>query len=212
MTSVHASTHSADAAGNGPLTSPASNPSPVYSSIAVDDVELDHVHGETKTQPQKGIRPCRNAINQGWARRLLFHPGTSLGLIFFGVLGLFCLRNRTQNLFTNEGSACRSDGFFSLSFGTSTTWMSDSAFSIDINFGNLSFAQAKLVDIWWNVGIGRGAQVILAIFTHSIFSRSLTCIMETSSVPYDTFKATTLQDNTFHGLLSLSLSLSRYMT
>ncbi|KAK5937627.1 hypothetical protein PMZ80_010247 [Knufia obscura] len=72
-----------------------------------------------------------------------------------------------------------------------------------MGYGNYSFGVAKLIDVVWDVTVGRGGQVLLAAFTYKAFTKSLTRNMESSLVSVETFKAMTLQNDTFYGVLKM---------
>ena len=65
-------------------------------------------------------------------------------------------------------------------------------FDVDIVYGNLSFSVAKFVDTVWDVGFGRGAQVLMAWVMYHVLVNSLMWIMESRPVPYHLFVGTTL--------------------
>jgi hypothetical protein len=61
--------------------------------------------------------------------------------------------------------------------------------NIDIAFGDLSFSQAKLIDLVWDIGFSRGGQVFLGWFTYKVHTAAMIRIMETDKVSYDFFTA-----------------------
>lgn len=46
---------------------------------------------------------------------------------------------------------CRPDGAFEMSWDSYDPWTGDASFSIDVNFGNMTFGQAKTVYIAWDL-------------------------------------------------------------
>ncbi|KAK5079774.1 hypothetical protein LTR70_007586 [Exophiala xenobiotica] len=107
-------------------------------------------------------------------------------------------------LFANSVGVCKPDADFQLSFATYSPWKRDAIFAINMSFGSYSFGVAKLIDVSWDVGIGRGGQALLAYLTYKTFTKALTCSMESSVVSADVFEAITLQNDTIGGVFKLT--------
>lgn len=58
--------------------------------------------------------------------------------------------------------------------------------------------------------VGRGGQALLALFTYVVFTKGLTRRMQNTAVPHDTFKAITLQNDTFFGLWRLITNFTKF--
>ena len=76
-----------------------------------------------------------------WAAGVIWFLGLIISLI---VISLFAL-------FTSDTNACQPDGSFRLYPETYSMWGSSGFFQITLGGGNLSFAQAKVVDIIWDI-------------------------------------------------------------
>ncbi|KAI7776784.1 hypothetical protein LA080_004440 [Diaporthe eres] len=88
---------------------------------------------------------------------------------------------------------CAPDGSFSLD--PPNPWNPDWTFQIVLAFGSLSFSQAKVVDIVWDVGVGRLGQSLLAYFSWRAFSVYVRASMETAPVTYRTFWTSLMQSD-----------------
>ncbi|KAL9105657.1 MAG: hypothetical protein Q9227_009206 [Pyrenula ochraceoflavens] len=70
-------------------------------------------------------------------------------------------------------------------------WDKKGFFQITLGFGTFSFSHAKLIDVCWDVFVGRGGQSALAVISYVVFSKALLRIMEQQAVSYGTFEALT---------------------
>ncbi|KAK3374725.1 hypothetical protein B0H63DRAFT_480813 [Podospora didyma] len=94
----------------------------------------------------------------------------------------------------NSRSACQPDGSFNLRPFDYQPWSSAGFFQITIAFGELTFTQAKVIDVIWDVVFGRVGQAILAFFSWKAFSMYSKAFMGTGSLTYDTFWAIIMQN------------------
>jgi len=76
--------------------------------------------------------------------------------------------------------------------------------TINLGFGTMPFSTAKLVDVLWDVVVGRGGQMLLTYIAYHIFTKSLTRTMEDSQVSYHTFAAFAFESGTTTGLFMLA--------
>ncbi|KAH7142700.1 hypothetical protein B0J13DRAFT_503038 [Dactylonectria estremocensis] len=90
-------------------------------------------------------------------------------------------------------SACRPDGSFSPYTGYSF-WDFSGFFQITLPFGSLTFTQAKVIDIVWDLAVGRAGQSILAYYSWNAFSSYVRSSMATGPVTFDTFFTVYLED------------------
>ena len=110
---------------------------------------------------------------------LLFHWEVSIynlgmiGVIVALSIGLSCLLAYEPYNYT----PCVPGGDFSL-FLEYDRFAMRRAFQITLGFGYLTFAQVKLIDIVWDVVVGRGGQGVLAIISYRVFSKCLTRLVE----------------------------------
>ncbi|KAH8893682.1 hypothetical protein GQ53DRAFT_717254 [Thozetella sp. PMI_491] len=85
-------------------------------------------------------------------------------------------------------SACSPDGTFRLSPSGSDAWGLDGFFQVTVAFGTFNFTQAKVIDIAWEVLVGRGGQIILAWFSWKVFSTYVAASMQVKPVTLETFR------------------------
>ncbi|CAI6331828.1 unnamed protein product [Periconia digitata] len=76
-----------------------------------------------------------------------------------------------------------------------SAWSTTGFFKITSYFGVMSFAQAKTVDIIWDVIIGRGGQAVLAICSWRAFALHLTASIAIAPVTYSTYEAIFIDTN-----------------
>ncbi|KZL67867.1 hypothetical protein CI238_12980 [Colletotrichum incanum] len=113
----------------------------------------------------------------GWIAALIF-------LLYY--LGATSLRG--------ESDACQPDGSFDVFKSDYTLWSASGFFQITFAWGRFSFADAKAIDVAWDVVFGRGGQALLAWISWRAFADYTTISMQVSPVTYDTFQAIFLQD------------------
>ncbi|KAF4537207.1 uncharacterized protein LTHEOB_11585 [Lasiodiplodia theobromae] len=66
--------------------------------------------------------------------------------------------------------------------------------TITIAFGRYSFAQAKWIDLIWDIGVGRIGQVILVSISSRVITRSMLYAMETHPIPHHLFVGISFQN------------------
>lgn len=160
-----------------PIASSIIGPTPSYSSVAEDDIELTSYDGTSVGKrnhpgtstwirtPNELLSGCswthryfwvdtwQDVKNFSWGwlgRRFVSHflPFTIITLLIF----LFSVMTTSPGAFTqDDGGVCKPDGTFELSFDDYSPWKRDAIFAININFGSMSFGAAKLVDVCWDV-------------------------------------------------------------
>jgi hypothetical protein len=72
-----------------------------------------------------------------------------IGLCF--ALGISIAVTKTSSNLTAKPTACRPDGSFSLDPTTYNYWDSSGFFQVTLGFGDLSFTQAKAIDVVWDI-------------------------------------------------------------
>ncbi|KAI0886904.1 uncharacterized protein GGS22DRAFT_118950 [Annulohypoxylon maeteangense] len=77
---------------------------------------------------------------------------------------------------------------------TYNTWATSGFFEINLGVGNLTFTQAKAIDISWDIVIGRGGQALLAFTSWRVFADYVTTSMEFAPITYAIFSTMYLQD------------------
>jgi hypothetical protein len=71
---------------------------------------------------------------------------------FLGLVGsLVVIVTGALTFFRSDGIACQADGTFRLDPRTYSMWSSSGFFQITLGGGTLTFAQAKAIDIIWDV-------------------------------------------------------------
>jgi hypothetical protein len=85
---------------------------------------------------------------------------------------------------------CRPDGSFDVGiyYDVYNNWSPSGVFQITLGFGELPFSTVKIIDVIWDIIVGRGGQALLTGTSYVIFSKSLLRIMERKSVSYGTFE------------------------
>ncbi|KAK6220077.1 hypothetical protein QIS74_05579 [Colletotrichum tabaci] len=131
----------------------------------------------------------RDARSFHWLAALawLFALGwvVSLGLLLF-YLGSDYLQWNT--------AACQPDGNFDVTKRSFSRWSGSGFFQITLAWGRFSFADAKAIDVAWDVVFGRGGQALLAWISWRAFADYTATSMQVKPVTYDTFYAIFLQD------------------
>ncbi|KAI1137828.1 hypothetical protein F5Y05DRAFT_63377 [Hypoxylon sp. FL0543] len=122
-----------------------------------------------------------------WARVGLWIPcvswtGTMLGLfIYLAVLDLLSIYSE------HPSTACRPDGSFNFNLSEYSSWTASGFFDINLGFGDLTFTQVKVIDISWDITIGRWGQVLMAFISWRAFADYVTTSMAFVPVTYVTF-------------------------
>ena len=162
---------------------------------------------------QRTLRVIRNDVLRV-AISLLFHWKVSIynigmiGVIVALSMGIYCLLAYEPYNYT----PCFRGGDFSL-FLKYNRFAMRRAFQITLGFGHLTFAQAKVIDIVWDVVVGRGGQGILAIISYRISSKCLTRLMEREhfSATYRLYEAIVFRDASLKSIWQLCTCFTRKM-
>ncbi|KAI0111687.1 hypothetical protein F4814DRAFT_460837 [Daldinia grandis] len=128
-----------------------------------------------------------------WARTgywSLFALWSATVLGFFIFISLY----NSTDFDISDGSACKTDGSFIMDSSNYYPWKSSSFFEISLGFGNLTFAEAKVIDIAWDIVIGRGGQALMAFMSWRVFADYVTTSMEFAPVTFTVFSIIFLQD------------------
>lgn len=70
-----------------------------------------------------------------------------------------------------------------------TVWDTSQFLDITFGFGSFNFGVAKGIDVGWDLIVGRGGQILLALFSYRIWSAILLLSMETHAVSFYTYTA-----------------------
>ena len=88
----------------------------------------------------------------------------------------------------DESSPAYNDNTISCDLAHKNGSMLENAFLIDLRSPlELSFMQAKAIDIIWDLFIGQGGRLIMAWVSYHVFMDSLVALMEKASVNYDMY-------------------------
>ncbi|KAK5059893.1 hypothetical protein LTR84_009776 [Exophiala bonariae] len=108
--------------------------------------------------------------------------------------------------------ACRPDAGFYVGDTEYNIFASTGFFQITLAFGTLPFSTAKIIDVAWDVVVGRGGQGILVAICFLVYGKALVRSMESTSVSYGTYEAITLQSGSITGSLKLARDLFKNPT
>ncbi|KAI1658319.1 hypothetical protein F4813DRAFT_46041 [Daldinia decipiens] len=180
------------------------------SMASLSTLSLDSLIVETPPEKRQSIfRKIFTAVSTQWTRtyRETWSDLRSIGWARAGLWTLFALWTMTVLGFfifialynsydfeIHNGSACRTDGSFIINSSDYSLWKSSSFFDISLGFGNLTFAEAKVIDISWDIVIGRGGQALMALVSWRVFADYVTTSMEFAPVTFTVFSIIFLQD------------------
>ncbi|SCO31282.1 uncharacterized protein FFNC_01974 [Fusarium fujikuroi] len=132
-------------------------------------------------KPRKNNRP----FELSFVRQVLW-----VGCWNLSVLGLLIYLCLMPLGFSDEESACQPDGEFRFGGidrpGTFDWWAPKGFFQITLNWGRLSFGTAKLIDVIWDLVIGRGGQTLMALISWRVFVEYLQLSLITKPAAYST--------------------------
>ncbi|KAI1209380.1 uncharacterized protein F4807DRAFT_91772 [Annulohypoxylon truncatum] len=127
---------------------------------------------------------------------------TVMILGFFAFLGLY---GAMSYRFESEDSACRSDDTFNPVISEYNAWTISGFFKINLGFGSLTFTEAKIVSILWDIIIARGVQAYMVFMSWHAFTIYVTTSMEFTPVTYTVFFTIFLQvEPTFYSTVNIA--------
>lgn len=88
--------------------------------------------------------------------------------------------------------ACLPSGEFAIP-GTISIWSIDFIVSLTVGYGHFSFAQAKAIDICWDLVVGRVGQLFLTWIAFRVFTRAIVYAMESDGVTCATYAVATFE-------------------
>ena len=80
-------------------------------------------------------------------------------------------------------------------------WVDSEFFTITIAFGTFKLSTVKLLNVIWDVIVGRCGQSLLAVVTFQVFTKSVVHTMEKRAVSYQTFAVLSLKDPSLETIL-----------
>ncbi|KAK0724608.1 hypothetical protein B0H67DRAFT_568303 [Lasiosphaeris hirsuta] len=149
------------------------------------EVSSNHVRVKAKT-----------TLFQGIAADLRSASWLSIGLwsvFFIWTSALFFLSAIFLPLYLQQpfndlrSSACLPDDSFDMSGDRYDPWQADGFFQITIGFGSLTFTQAKVIDLVWDIVVGRVGQALLAFHFWKAVSVHVKNSMYKSPVTYNMY-------------------------
>ncbi|KAK1982860.1 hypothetical protein LZ30DRAFT_749030 [Colletotrichum cereale] len=194
------------------------------SSEAVGTTFMGRKTPSTRSFPpllvQEGRRPPRNSLNvpfklsklrqrlwdkKQWKRASIAALKDARGIHWFATLILilalgwiaalaFLLYYLGAQTYHKEFRACQPDGSFDAFQNSYNLWSASGFFQITLGWGRFSFADAKAIDVAWDVVFGRGGQALLASISWRAFADYTAVSMQARPVTYQTFQAIFLQD------------------
>ncbi|KAH6621769.1 hypothetical protein C7974DRAFT_361696 [Boeremia exigua] len=134
------------------------------------------------------IRSGRGCL---WVLAFLWLCGLTTGFIVLCVWSTL-----VSDSWSSSGSlsACLPDDTFSLQPEDYQYWSNSGFFQITLGTGDLTFTQAKAIDVIWDIVVGRGGQALIAFFSWQTFVRYVTTSMEVQPVTFNTYRMIFLQN------------------
>ncbi|KAI1413297.1 hypothetical protein F5Y13DRAFT_161016 [Hypoxylon sp. FL1857] len=140
-----------------------------------------------KETTREVLRDLRS--KESWKPIFIFLYLCWVGFLLLAIGMLASTPNITSLLQGFITTACQPDGNFSpyANSYNAWDWASSGFFEITLAFGPISFTAAKVIDIIWDVIIGRLGQVAITMVSWHVFSQYTTTSMDDSPVTYRTF-------------------------
>ena len=127
-----------------------------------------------------------------------------LAIVLLNAIPILVLGLCAPSLSTKLGSlACLPDGNFILP-GTASIWNPEYFFTITITLGVHSqwgYTHVKIIDVLWDVLVGRGAQTVMIWIAYRVFSKCIRCMMQTQSVSYRLYGAVAFDTATLRSIV-----------
>lgn len=132
-----------------------------------------------------------------------------------------------ESNFAIIGTACQPDGDFYTNPNDFNYWHISGFFQITLGLGELEFAEAKVIDVIWDVVsslkaivlkvltsgqvVGRGGQAILTLVSWHVFAKYVTTSMQVAPVTFNTFRSIFMQrESSLDGLVKLLRDFTRW--
>ncbi|KAF5535755.1 hypothetical protein FMEXI_10661 [Fusarium mexicanum] len=132
-------------------------------------------------KPHKSNRPFELSL----VRQVLWVSCWNLSVL--GLLIYLCLLPLG---FSDEESPCQPDGEFRFGGidrpGRFDWWAPRGFFQITLSWGRLTFGTAKLIDVIWDLVVGRGGQTLMALASWRVFAEYLQLSLITKPAAYST--------------------------
>ncbi|KAK4225139.1 hypothetical protein QBC38DRAFT_531377 [Podospora fimiseda] len=152
-----------------------------------DDIE----DPAAKNKPQKvslRFRNVRWGYYSFWTLFLIWCQFLLAIFIYLIILSTYASTEENQNFGT-----CKPGGKFSpWWFGSWSYWSDGGFFEITLGSGKFTFTEAKVIDIFWDLLVGRGGQVVIAYLSWIALSNFIAISIQKSPISYTTFWSTFL--------------------
>ena len=157
---------------------------------------------------QEGIDSDRKGDHHGltfWQRCQLF-PWRTFAVIPslpIALLPIVILATAAEEASVNYilGRDCYPNGLWKEASGATWRIMDSSYFfTPNLSFGAMTFTQVKVIDIAWDLCIGRGGQILLAYVNYRVFNEWLLYHMEMHLTSYKMYTAVAFQTTTISTL------------
>ena len=100
-----------------------------------------------------------------------------------------------------RGRDCYPNGLWSETPGATWRIMDSSYFfTPNLSFGNMKFTTAKIIDVGWDLFVGRGGQLLLAMVNYRVFNEWLVYHMELHLTSYKLYAAVAFETTTMSTL------------
>jgi hypothetical protein len=126
-----------------------------------------------------------------------------------GLAPFFIVLKKTDNfhgVFAKKSISC-SDYAYDETSSDTGGW--EALFTLDDISGKFSFAEAKSIDVSWDVAVGRGVQLLFWYIGYYVFSDALLRLVERHPAPYQTFTDLILQGPSIISIWTLLKDLFR---
>lgn len=177
----------------------------------------DNDNGEsgTRTPKHESVRAANalRALRRPFPRWAIFHDGWEilfLLLALLHILPIACLTAFASRFSKQLGSsACLPNGEFVLP-GTANLWARNLYLTLTITFGrnsSWSYTHVRIIDLIWDIAIGRGGQMILVWVAYRVFHESITALMEKGPIAYGTYSTIAFGSGSFSSIFTISRTL-----
>ena len=125
-------------------------------------------------------------------------------VVIVTAIPILLLATYAHTLSVRLGSkACLPNGQFVLP-GTASIWNPAYFFTISITtrgaYSDWTYTRVKIIDVLWDVAVGRGGQLVLIYIAYRVFSRSLDHVMETKTISYQTYSAVAFESTSLRSI------------
>ena len=137
----------------------------------------------------------------------------AFGLLLIGTIPIILLAIYAPRLAAQlSSSACLPNGNFIIP-GTASIWDPNYIFTITIAVGGEhSYTYVKVIDVLWDVLLGRGGQLLLVWIAYRTFHKSIMYIMQTTPVPFCTYGVVAFNAGGLHSIMRYISALGSSQT